>query len=98
MFVNLIYYIILNLIILFLALHFDILNTVCSNAIDIRLPSLKNFGDAVASLDVVGDFGPVPRFVRRLPTVWTGTDGINIPYYGGQTLKRFYLEVLNLAI
>ena len=72
------------------------LSTGCSLAIHVVPPSLRNQGTALAALLMIGDYGQGERGVGNMSAFWDGGDGLNIPYYGSQTLSKFYLEVFYL--
>lgn len=62
-------------------------------AIHIVPPSLRNQGTALAALLMIGEYGQGERGVGNMSAFWDGGDGLNIPYYGSQTLGKFFLEV-----
>ncbi|KAH3715884.1 uncharacterized protein LOC127856589 isoform X2 [Dreissena polymorpha] len=66
----------------------------CPMAIHFLPPGLKNRGSVTAALLMIGSHGQGETGVGNMTSVlWTGVDGINIPFYGSQDLWMFYLEV-----
>ncbi|XP_052801226.1 uncharacterized protein LOC128231955 isoform X3 [Mya arenaria] len=66
----------------------------CTLAIHFVPPDLKNKGTAQAALLMIGGHGQGERGVGNMTNVWTGRTGINIPFYGSQSLWDFYLCLL----
>lgn len=63
-------------------------------AIEAVFPDLKNLGSAVAALLMIGEYGQGETGVGNMINFWDGGAGINIPYYGSQSLNKMYLEVI----
>lgn len=66
--------------------------TICTMAIEAVFPDLKNLGSAVAALLMIGEHGQGETGVGNMINFWDGGAGINIPYYGSQSLDKMYLE------